>query len=274
MAELHWFPAYVADWLSSAAVAQMLPEQEGAYWHLLNLAWGKGTEPPSLPADDDALASLSRLGRRWGKLGQLVRAQFEERDGKLYNAKLTQVWNDQQAKHEKAVKRGQTGGKAKAAKRQLKARASTAEGIDGPNHLESEGAVEVFSKPLPAPAPGGALALGAPRAPALPPVLARIVQPAPPEPDPEEVEWSQRYRARLEERVDEWCRRNPDDAAAFEDVARSDLPPLMRQNPTAAMRRVMRERVIEEVSKRNPSWPTEDQFIAQQRLERMGESAA
>lgn len=118
MADLHWFPVFVADWLTSDAITLMLPEQEGAFFRLLLRAWGKGASEPSLPADDASLAILSRLGNRWKKLGALVRAQFEERDGKLYNAKLSEVWLEQQTKHERAVARGGKGGKAKAAKAQ------------------------------------------------------------------------------------------------------------------------------------------------------------
>jgi uncharacterized protein YdaU (DUF1376 family) len=120
VAELYWFPAFVADWLGSSAISMMLPEQEGAYWRLLNLAWGNGAVEPSLPDDDDALAQMSRLGKRWAKLGPLVRAQFKSRGGRLYNAKLSGVWHDQQEKHEKAVVRASAGGKAKAAKRRTK----------------------------------------------------------------------------------------------------------------------------------------------------------
>lgn len=113
MAELHWFPAYVDKWLSSAAVAMMLPEQEGAYWHLLTVMWGKGKVEPSLPDDDAALAQMSRLGKRWKKLGPLVRAQFQSRDGRLYNAKLSEVWLEQTRKHDSAAARGAAGGNAR-----------------------------------------------------------------------------------------------------------------------------------------------------------------
>jgi uncharacterized protein YdaU (DUF1376 family) len=116
MADLHWFPVYVSEWIGSRAISMMLPEQEGAFWRLLLLAWGDGDVEPSLPDNDAALAQMSRLGRRWTKLGGLLREQFAARDGRLYNDKLSVVWRDQQDKHEVAAKRASAGGKARAAK--------------------------------------------------------------------------------------------------------------------------------------------------------------
>jgi uncharacterized protein YdaU (DUF1376 family) len=116
-AELPWFPVFVADWLGSTAISMMLPEQEGAYWRLLNLSWANGNDEPSLPSDDAALGQMSRLGSRWRKLGPLVRAQFVERDGKLYNERLSAVWRDQQEKHAMIVAKASAGGRAKAALR-------------------------------------------------------------------------------------------------------------------------------------------------------------
>ncbi len=109
VADLHWFPFFAGDWLSSPAILDMKPEQEGAYIRLLASAWGKGDKEPSLPADSVSLARRSRLGARWGKLGPLVREQFEERDGRLYNTKLSDIWHDQQAKHRLAVLNGKKG---------------------------------------------------------------------------------------------------------------------------------------------------------------------
>lgn len=109
MAELHYFSFFAADWLSSPAILAMRPEQEGAFIRLLAIAWGNGDAEPSLPADDEELAGMSRLGKDWPKLGKKVRAQFTKRGGKLYNAKLSEVWRDGQKRHEQAVKRGKSG---------------------------------------------------------------------------------------------------------------------------------------------------------------------
>jgi hypothetical protein len=119
VAELPWFPVYRDDWIGSPTVAAMLPEQEGALWRLLLTSWGDGSAEPSLPIDDQQLATLSKLGPRWKKLGGLVRAQFEERAGRLYNAKLSAVWGEQTAKHTKASDKARTAALAKAEKRRL-----------------------------------------------------------------------------------------------------------------------------------------------------------
>lgn len=118
MADLHWFPFFAKDWLSSAAVSRMLPEQEGAYIRLLAIMWvASGDTEPHLPNDDAALAQMSRLGKRWKKLGQLIRAQFVERDGLLYNEVLSEVWQEQQGRHAKAVDRARKAGKASGQRR-------------------------------------------------------------------------------------------------------------------------------------------------------------
>lgn len=160
---LHWFPVFVSDWLTSEAITVMEPEQEGAYFRLLLVAWGDGSAPPSLPTDDAALAKLSRLGSRWRKLGQMVRAQFVEQGGRLINSKLTEVWYEQQRKHETAVARGSKGGRTRAAKLKLGASSTSSSAsssaTDQAKQSESEGAVEPPSGALPAPAPSGARAL-------------------------------------------------------------------------------------------------------------------
>ena len=110
---LHWFPVYVEKWLASVEIAQMDPAQEGAYFRLLCQAWGKGVDHPSLPDDDEKLAKLSRLHGRWKKLGPAVRAQFEARDGRLYNQVLSDVWTEQQAKHKAASEKASRAAQAR-----------------------------------------------------------------------------------------------------------------------------------------------------------------
>lgn len=133
-AELHWFPFFPSDWLASPAVGMMLPEQRGAYIQLLAYAWGDGSGIPSLPDDPAVLAHLSGLGRRWAKLGSAVRAQFVSEDGKLYNSKQLEVWEEQQKKHTQAVVRGQNGARARLDK--LKSNSSQSQ--DGGKQLEPE----------------------------------------------------------------------------------------------------------------------------------------
>lgn len=158
---LHWFPVFVSDWLTSDDITLMLPEQEGGFFRLLLRAWGKGDAEPSLPTDDATLAVFSRLGTRWKKLGGLVRAQFEERDGKLYNVKLSEVWNEQQHKHGKAVERGGKGGRTRAANRKNSSSSATAN--LNQSELESEEELEASAphgaeKLLASSAPDGGLA--------------------------------------------------------------------------------------------------------------------
>lgn len=119
MAELQWFPLYAQDFLTSESVLCMTPEQIGGYVTLLCVAWGDGTKPPSLPNDDRALSKLSRLGKRWAKGRDLIRAQFcLGEDGRLTNPRLAQVWQEQQDRHDKAVQRASAGGRAKAEHKQ------------------------------------------------------------------------------------------------------------------------------------------------------------
>jgi hypothetical protein len=139
---LHWFPFFAKDWLSSPARMAMSPAQRGAYIDLLAFAWGNGDAEPCLDPDPLILAGLSGLGRDWKRLSPLILAQFKERDGLLYNAKLSSVWRDQQAKHHTAVERGRTGGQKKAANRKLNSSSASssarAEGVVGSKQSESE----------------------------------------------------------------------------------------------------------------------------------------
>jgi len=84
MPKPHWFPFYVQDFLSSPTVAIMTAEEVGGYCLLLCYAW---QDPRgSLPNDDDSLRILSRVK------GDLVRIKscFNEKNGRIYNVRLTQ----------------------------------------------------------------------------------------------------------------------------------------------------------------------------------------
>lgn len=124
VAELHWFPFYALEWLASSAIGMMLPEQRGAYIQLLAFAWTDGDAEPSVLNDPATLAQQSGLGARWKKLGPLVLAQFEARDGRLYNAKLSEVWTAQQDKHAKAVAKAVLAVEAREEKKRLQAASS------------------------------------------------------------------------------------------------------------------------------------------------------
>jgi uncharacterized protein YdaU (DUF1376 family) len=173
MAELHWFPFFAKDWIASRARALMSHEQRGVYLDLLAIAWDDGSVEPSLPADDASLASMAGLSvARWQKIAPLVRAQFVERDWRLYNAKLSDVWQDQQAKHAAVVKKAQKGGKASGESRRKKgSRASTTGSTRVEPQVqpdlkqsESDTAVQTLTEFVPAVAPDSALGVEPPRA--------------------------------------------------------------------------------------------------------------
>lgn len=109
-----WFPFYASDWRLSRAVRAMTPEQRGGYIELLCVAWDDGLVEPSLPDDAGQLATMSGLGKRWRAAGPAIRACFTERDGRLYNEKLSHVWEVQRARYQLRSEAGKLGGIAKA----------------------------------------------------------------------------------------------------------------------------------------------------------------
>jgi uncharacterized protein YdaU (DUF1376 family) len=111
----------------------MTPEQRGAYIDLLAYAWGNGDDPPALPDDDAKLAALSGLGKRWFKVGQLVRDQFSAANGLLLNERLSEVWVAQQARYQKLAKAGKAGGDAKA-----KGKQTASDATASVKHIEVE----------------------------------------------------------------------------------------------------------------------------------------
>jgi hypothetical protein len=120
---------YAAEWLAGEATTLMTPEQESAFLRLLLHSWLSTGIPCSVPEDDKALAELSRLGRRWGKVGGFVKDQFEpieEYPGRIRNAKLWAVYVAQMEKHSKRVIAGALGGTAKA---KVKQRSSIAKAL-------------------------------------------------------------------------------------------------------------------------------------------------
>lgn len=78
--EFPYMPLYWKDWLTGEATTVMTAEQEGAFLNLLLRAW-EAKPPCSLPNDPVVLARLSKLGKRWDKVGAFVLAQFEVIDG-------------------------------------------------------------------------------------------------------------------------------------------------------------------------------------------------
>ena len=87
----------------------MLPEQEGAYFRLLCHAWSD--EDCSLPKDEQKLAILSRLCRRWKKLRADIVECFEPhptRPDRLINRRL---WDVRQSQNEHSERRRNAGAK-------------------------------------------------------------------------------------------------------------------------------------------------------------------
>lgn len=162
MAELHWFPFFSKDWLSSPARMAMTPAQRGAYIDLLAFAWGNGDTEPCLDPSPEILSGLSGLGRDWKRLSPLVLAQFDERDGLLYNAKLSSVWRESQERHESAVIRGKKGGRPR--KAQLRPSLSPAKAAANQSESESQETVKTPTEFLPV-SPADAPALDARRSP-------------------------------------------------------------------------------------------------------------
>ncbi|HEX3745398.1 MAG TPA: DUF1376 domain-containing protein [Bryobacteraceae bacterium] len=90
------FLFYCEDWLSSTAIDLMTAAEERGYLRLLLHAWKNAD--CGLPNDDKSLAQLSKLGRAWmGASGAVVRAQFFEKDGRLYNQRLVRERENQVA---------------------------------------------------------------------------------------------------------------------------------------------------------------------------------
>lgn len=84
-------PKYVDDWLSSLSIACFTLEQEAAYDRLLMFQWKDPT--CSLPKDESILASYSRLGARWKKVGRPIIARcFVEENGRWFNQRCRKEW--------------------------------------------------------------------------------------------------------------------------------------------------------------------------------------
>jgi uncharacterized protein YdaU (DUF1376 family) len=106
-----YFPKYAKDWLTGEGTRLMTPEQRGAFDWLLCHAWL--SEPPcTLPDDEDALAKLSDLGRRWKTVGAAIRAQFQAfptLPGRIYNPKQFAIFKEMEEHREKRSQAGRKG---------------------------------------------------------------------------------------------------------------------------------------------------------------------
>jgi uncharacterized protein YdaU (DUF1376 family) len=81
------FQFYANDWLGSTQIMLMSPAEEGAYIRLLAIAWND--EDCCLPNDDEKLAKLSRLGKKWhSHSGAIIRKCFKVKGNKIFNERL------------------------------------------------------------------------------------------------------------------------------------------------------------------------------------------
>lgn len=96
-----YMPFYVDDWLSSDTIAAFTLEQQAAYLLLLLRQW----KAPNgqIPKDEAVLASYTKLGPRWRKVGRpIVQQCFVERAEGFVNLKLRGIWLETKSKSAKA----------------------------------------------------------------------------------------------------------------------------------------------------------------------------
>jgi uncharacterized protein YdaU (DUF1376 family) len=106
-------PWYVKDWLASEDRHGMTYEERGVYRDLIDQSW----LDHGLPSDRNTLMRMLGLAGRkfaliWGTIGK----HFEERDGRLYNAKQERVRAEMDAYREERRQAGSRGGKSRAAR--------------------------------------------------------------------------------------------------------------------------------------------------------------
>jgi len=115
--EMPWMPFYVNDFLSSAEVYLMTPEEGWGYLNLLFAQWQSGAKR-CIPSDKEELAKLSRLGGKWGKCSRRIMKQFVRVGGSGFrNKRCAEIYRDQELKYQKLYKRAVKGGKASAKSR-------------------------------------------------------------------------------------------------------------------------------------------------------------
>lgn len=111
------FQLYVRDVLCSRTFRQLHARRDVrglAYLFLLCGSWLE--EPPgTLPNDPDELADIARLSREeFAKFWPLVRHQFHDAgDGRLFHARLTQCWMQQESRKLRGRKGGEASGEAR-----------------------------------------------------------------------------------------------------------------------------------------------------------------
>lgn len=95
-----WYRQEPQKFMSSPDVEMMTCEEIGSYFLLLQKAWLLG-ENCTLPNDPERLAKLSRID----KVSELVLSKFSlDKDGRLYNPRLSMEWQEAVKRSKDAVK--------------------------------------------------------------------------------------------------------------------------------------------------------------------------
>jgi uncharacterized protein YdaU (DUF1376 family) len=106
------FLFYVEDWLSSTAIDLVSAAEERGYLRLLLHSWKNPR--CGIPNDDRVLAHLSKLNKAWyRKSGAVLRAQFFEKDGYLYNERLLRERDNQIAIRQARSQAGKAGAESR-----------------------------------------------------------------------------------------------------------------------------------------------------------------
>ncbi len=111
------FSFYPNDWLSSNTRNKLSLEEQGAFINLLCRAWN--SDYCQLPDDDEQLAQMSGLGKRWFKngAGERIKKSFAKRRNKLVCLRLKKEWEKQHSHKQKSSKGGTNSAKARRRKR-------------------------------------------------------------------------------------------------------------------------------------------------------------
>lgn len=111
---LPYFPMFPSDF--EAKTSHLTLEEDGAYNRLLRIMWM--TPGCSVPDDDRWIMRRMRVDHEtYERVVRVVIDEFCDREnGRVSNAKLTEIFEDSVDRHEKRVRAGSKGGKAKALK--------------------------------------------------------------------------------------------------------------------------------------------------------------
>lgn len=108
---IHSYPWYFADWLQSETRFDLSLSERGLYRDLLDLCYQDG----SIPYDERRLRLMAACGDEEFTLAwEKVKSMFTERDGRLYNEKVSEVRGRIEEWHEGRRRAGRKGSLAKA----------------------------------------------------------------------------------------------------------------------------------------------------------------